>query len=689
MPYIEIIEKDETTPGPVAEQTDVVYIPGLVDITQNCLKNKDGEYVGIKPNTPTLFTSVRQFESLCGTRPATFAEDQYYNDLDEVLTDGSIVGFDIDAIPFHRRMFSKGDADPSYIIAKECLSSGLSVLYERINGDTKMEVVTTKPANWLETYATYYKDVTELKLLKSLAIASAPLWYRQATQVEMQDETVAKYIISPVIDPETKMTTHFTFEDYNADEHTGENSKTVYIHEAGVEYYKGTFSTIIPLSEYTADSALFIENYFHSNGKYNYLNIDGTVKSFTPSEETFESEIQNLIGLGISEIIYELEQPKYDPITTYEGKMLHVTEVEQIHGIDWLSDFGDCFMMDVTKVPCAKNDFGTTTVYKDNDGLNIKSIYNSLEGIYNTGDIAGLADKGNYSIKYLTSGGYPVYEYKRNTITQKMLALAEHRGDCVAFIDHTDYADRERNINRPGSVYYSVKNDETFAANGEFGTMFTPWAEYNRDTVDKEDDGTIIKSKVISMPASFAYFMALADSIKTNANWLAIAGSARGVVPNLASDGMVTVIPNGAADDMQPRDGIAINAITNIKPYGWTIWGNRTLKKNTENLTATSFLNIRNLISDVKKTTYRVARKLTFEQNNDILWVNFKGLISPTLDRMLTGYGISGYKIVRDTQHEKASEKATMCARIILYPTYAVEDFYITVVLKDDEVSVE
>ena len=56
---------------------------------------------------------------------------------------------------------------------------------------------------------------------------------------------------------------------------------------------------------------------------------------------------------------------------------------------------------------------------------------------------------------------------------------------------------------------------------------------------------------------------------------------------------------------------------------------------------------------------------------------------------MLSGYGISGYKIVRDTEHEKASEKATVCAKIILYPVYPVEDFYITIVLKDDEISVE
>jgi phage tail sheath protein FI len=153
---------------------------------------------------------------------------------------------------------------------------------------------------------------------------------------------------------------------------------------------------------------------------------------------------------------------------------------------------------------------------------------------------------------------------------------------------------------------------------------------------------------------------------------------------------MTTVIPNSVADAMQPRNNaVTVNAITNIAPYGYTIWGNRTLKPVEENLVATNFLNIRNLISDIKKTCYRVARKTTFEQNTDILWINFSSEIGKLLDRMKTGFGISGYKIVKDVEHEKAAEKATLCAKIIIYPTYAVEDFYITVVLKDDEVVVQ
>ena len=37
MPKIVITEIDETTPGVFAESTDVVYIPGFVNLQQSCL----------------------------------------------------------------------------------------------------------------------------------------------------------------------------------------------------------------------------------------------------------------------------------------------------------------------------------------------------------------------------------------------------------------------------------------------------------------------------------------------------------------------------------------------------------------------------------------------------------------------------------------------------------------------------
>lgn len=208
--------------------------------------------------------------------------------------------------------------------------------------------------------------------------------------------------------------------------------------------------------------------------------------------------------------------------------------------------------------------------------------------------------------------------------------------------------------------------------------MFTPWAVY---TTVKE--GVKVPASQV-MPASFGYLLSLGKSIKTNANWLATAGVARGLVPYIQSLNTVDRLSNTIANLYQPRDNIAINPITDIKPYGLTIWGNRTLRKNVGDLAATSMLNIRNLVSDVKKVAYTTAKSLMFEQNSDVLWVNFKAGITPTLDRMLSGQGVSGYKIIRG----ETTTKAKVVAEIKIYPLYAVEDFEITVVISDEEVSV-
>ena len=78
------------------------------------------------------------------------------------------------------------------------------------------------------------------------------------------------------------------------------------------------------------------------------------------------------------------------------------------------------------------------------------------------------------------------------------------------------------------------------------------------------------------------------------------------------------------------------------------------------------------------------AKRLMFEQNSDILWINFKAGITPLLDQMVSGQGLTGYKIIKG----KTSEKGKVVATIRLYPIYAVEDFEITVAISDEEVSV-
>ena len=315
----------------------------------------------------------------------------------------------------------------------------------------------------------------------------------------------------------------------------------------------------------------------------------------------------------------------------------------------------------------------------------IKKMYTAMQGDLFT----VIQEKGEFDIKYITSGGYPTFETgigepstTTNDIATKMITAAYNRGDCVALIDHTDNPDRD--LTGVNSFYDAIKVfAKAKSTMSDFAAAFTPWVTIDCVTLSG-------KKNTNSMPPSFAYLAALAKSIKTNANWIAIAGATRGQIPNLSSANSLNItkrLTNSIAEnEYQNRDGISINAITNIKPFGYRIWGNRTLKDNSieQNLTATSFLNIRNMVSDIKKVAYMACKKYMFEQNNDVLWTNFKSYIEPTLDKMQTGAGLSGYKIIK----QPTTEKAKLIAIIKLYPLYAVEDFEITVTMEDDEIAV-
>lgn len=134
---------------------------------------------------------------------------------------------------------------------------------------------------------------------------------------------------------------------------------------------------------------------------------------------------------------------------------------------------------------------------------------------------------------------------------------------------------------------------------------------------------------------------------------------------------------------------IAINPIYNAGTYGYRIWGNRVLGGISSNAVEadkySNFLNIRVLLCDIKKQVYHSAMRVTFEPNDDIVWINFKTLSNSLLDRMKSGRGISWYKWTK----EKSDKLATIVAILTIKPIEAVESFEINIVLTDEEASIE
>ena len=263
-----------------------------------------------------------------------------------------------------------------------------------------------------------------------------------------------------------------------------------------------------------------------------------------------------------------------------------------------------------------------------------------------------LSEKGTYDIKYLIAGSFADDDEVANTL----IGVATARQDCIALIDHK----------KASNSLEAVKKDVAARGVGDdlsYVSYCTPWIKLSG--IETE------------CPASFGFLLAIARALQSNPSWFAAAGAFRGSIPGLLdvaysySESEVEELQNSTSHS-------AINPICEIRPYGTIVWGNRTGLIKPE-LKATSFLNVRSLVCELKKVLYTVSRKYTFEQNSDILWFNFKSDLTPILDKMQTGDGILGYTIERI----KTNEKGKLKARIIIVPIEAVENFELIVNISD------
>ena len=347
--------------------------------------------------------------------------------------------------------------------------------------------------------------------------------------------------------------------------------------------------------------------------------------------------------------------------------------------------------------------------------ISVESMYRGLEKRFflddeNVPDYS-FDTPGDYAVKYITSGGYPTFEYGplaepeaggraygTSPLAEAMIRLAEAREDAVALIDHTNNPFRTIYETDELSVIKRVRSD--FALDpiiGSYGAMFTPWYECTHTAITGGSENNFSNQ----MPASLAFLSALAQQLQNYNPWLAVSGVSRGIVPYCGKLHTNYTLTNNVADSYQVIPGdvgerrdealISINPITYIRNYGYCIWGNRTLRNNSEGTQATSFLNIRNLVSDIKKTLYDASLSLMFEQNTDILWINFKSLITPLLDTMVTNYILDDYSLTRyriDPVGGAPVPAYKVLASIRIVPINSVEVFELRVSLENSEVTI-
>lgn len=311
--------------------------------------------------------------------------------------------------------------------------------------------------------------------------------------------------------------------------------------------------------------------------------------------------------------------------------------------------------------------------------VDLETAYEIIEkAIVEDNILKEFEDRNLYNIKFISSGGYTncsTQDHLDLTMCTVLKELAEARGDAIALVEYDQsFSDEE-------SIIAAVNNSGS--ANNMFAVGCLPW--YIATT-------TATGSSVeMEMPACFGYLMAYANSVKFNSNWFAAAGVVRGYIPNFVSPSyevgealMHLLQCDEEAEGTKPD--YVVNPIYNAGSYGYRIWGNRVLGGNDTILEDRfmNFLNVRILLCDIKKQIYHSAMRVTFEPNDDIVWINFKTLVNPILERMKSGRGISWYKWVK----EYTPEKATINAVLTIRPIEALENIRVNILLTDEDASI-
>lgn len=204
--------------------------------------------------------------------------------------------------------------------------------------------------------------------------------------------------------------------------------------------------------------------------------------------------------------------------------------------------------------------------------------------------------------------------------------------------------------------------------------------------------------------AGQGYVLAFLNSVSLSSSnaWKAISGSTRGAISghtitNVVSEKTLALMQRRTTSSHDAAEApISVNPILSIKNVGDRIWGNRTCLPNAnvleqigentyqvdtdaDQLIASSFLNTRLLLADIKKALYRAYIACDFEQDTDETWVKFTSIVENVLDVMKSDRLIQGYK----WKEVESSKRATIVAILRIKPVEAVEDFDVTIEIGD------
>jgi len=258
-------------------------------------------------------------------------------------------------------------------------------------------------------------------------------------------------------------------------------------------------------------------------------------------------------------------------------------------------------------------------------------------------------------------------------VTDKMLEVAEDRGDMLAVIDlggvYTPETENTSNYQtRAGTTVKSaVDTLVDREINTSYGAAYYPWVRA-RDT---------LTGKLLWLPPSIPALGAMSFTDRVGAPWFAPAGLARGGL----SDGagglpIIDVTKKLTSKDRDDLYAANINPIAKFPAEGIVIFGQKTLQTTPS---ALDRVNVRRLMIFIKREISRVASRIVFAQNTRETWNRFLGEAEPILRNVKAQFGLEDFRLILDdsTTTPDLIDRNIIYAKVLLKPTRTAEFFAI------------
>lgn len=224
-------------------------------------------------------------------------------------------------------------------------------------------------------------------------------------------------------------------------------------------------------------------------------------------------------------------------------------------------------------------------------------------------------DTEEITVTLLINGGYAV-----PAVQQKMLDVAERRGDAFAILDTPS----DMQTTQQAIAY----RRNTLNVNSSFGALYLP--DLQVTTADNVQ---------IWVPPSGYIGAVYARTDRIAAPWFAPAGITRGKV------GANAVRHTYRQGDRDALDQNQINFVHKMPGHGLVVWSQETLQSIAS---ALSNIHVRRLVNTLQATIRVAALSGVYEQNDSILRMELRRICDDILAPVKRGRGLYGYEVVCD-----------------------------------------